>query len=59
MSAVRVYALMDDNAEYLGEYIGAQDGYAFLSTEDGVVRLEQKRIAGWAMVVASDEEDAE
>ena len=33
-----------DGTKYVGEYIGAAEGWMYLSTGDEVVRIEQKKI---------------
>lgn len=45
-------ATMDDGTAVTGEYVGAQDGYLYLSDGDEVVRLEQARVTFIVSMVA-------
>lgn len=36
--------LLLDGTEHRGEYVGAMDGFMYLSSGDDVVRIEQKKI---------------
>lgn len=54
MSQVFTVATVDGSV-YVGEYVGAQDGAMYLSTDSGVVRIEQSAIVNLTSKEVADE----
>lgn len=49
MTRTLYIVMTTDGTAHRGEYIGAQDGFMYLSDGDEVARIDQKHITGVAM----------